>query len=188
MILILNPKESKGDPLTLPDSFLHVTLTTPYRSTIAITRLTRFIAKCNGLAVPEGDFGSDVEGTKPIFFDVGKNVRKMEEALKHCRKHLGDNVTILHARSYRDAIYDMTTDQSKKNGGPWECYDAGNFYGWEAERVVAVIKGREIMEMITRARTHLAVILEDCVWPETREHFLQAENKGLVDFVHLSAN
>ena len=45
MILIRNPIESKGSPLTLPDSFLHVTLTTPYRSTIAFTRLARFIAR-----------------------------------------------------------------------------------------------------------------------------------------------
>ena len=43
------------------------------------------------------------------------------------------------------------------------------------------------MEMITRARTHLAVILVDCD-AETREHFLQAEDQGLVDVVHLSAN
>merc|ERR1712218_8430 len=96
MILIVNPKESDGSPLTLPPSFLHVTLTTPYRSTIAITSLARFIAKCKGLVVPEGDFGSDVEGTKPIFFDVGKDEIKMEEALKHCRKRLGDNATILY--------------------------------------------------------------------------------------------
>ena len=45
IILILNPRESKGSPLSLPDFFLHVTLTTPYRSTIAITRLARFITK-----------------------------------------------------------------------------------------------------------------------------------------------
>ena len=73
MILIPNPRESTRSPLTLPPSFIHVTLTTPYRSTIAITRLARFIAKCKGLVVPEGDFGSDVEGTKPIFFEVGKD-------------------------------------------------------------------------------------------------------------------
>merc|ERR1711994_874395 len=97
MILILNPKESSEEnPLTLPPSFLHVTLTTPYRSTIAITSLARFIAKCKGLVVPEGDFGSDVEGTKPIFFDVGKDEKKMEEALEHCHKHLGDDATILY--------------------------------------------------------------------------------------------
>ena len=80
MILVLNPMTFKS-PLTLPPSFLHVTLTTPYRSTIAITRLARFIAKCKGLNFPEGDFGSDVEGIKPIFFDVGEDERKMEEAL-----------------------------------------------------------------------------------------------------------
>ena len=92
-------------PLTLPPSFLHVTLTTPYRSTIAITRLARFIAKCEGLVVPEGDFGSDVEGTKPIFFDVGEyNIRKVEEALDECHKQLGDNVTILHINRHRKEI------------------------------------------------------------------------------------
>ena len=96
MVLILNPRESdEGNPLTLSPSFLHVTLTTPYRSTIAITRLARFIAKCEGLVVPEGDFGSDVEGTKPIFFFVGKDERKMGEALKHCHTFLGENATIL---------------------------------------------------------------------------------------------
>merc|ERR1719209_1955982 len=95
MILVLNPDASKST-LTLPPSFLHVTLTTPYRSTIAITSLARFIAKCKGLVVPEGDFGSDVEGIKPIFFDVGNDERKMEEALKHCRMHLGDNATIIY--------------------------------------------------------------------------------------------
>ena len=70
MILVVNPVSESS--LTLPPSFLHVTLTTPYRSTRAITTLVCFIAKCRGLAVPEGGFGSDVEGTKPIFFDVGK--------------------------------------------------------------------------------------------------------------------
>merc|ERR1712218_468596 len=96
MILVVNPDAYERSPLTLPPSFLHITLTTPFRSTIAITRLARFIAKCKGLVVPEGDFGSDVEGSKPIYFDVGKDERKMEEALKHCRKRLGDNATILY--------------------------------------------------------------------------------------------
>ena len=60
MILVLNPMISDESPLTLPPSVLHVTLTTPYRSTIAITRLARFIAECKGLVVPEGDFGSNL--------------------------------------------------------------------------------------------------------------------------------
>merc|ERR1712001_515286 len=109
MILVLNPI-SYGSPLTLPPSFLHVTLTTPYRSTIAITSLARFIAKCKGLVVPEGDFGSDVEGTKPIFFDVGLDERMMEEALEHCHKHLGDKVTILYNYQIPDSIEKMTKE------------------------------------------------------------------------------
>ena len=119
MILILNPKvSSKGDPHTLPDSFLHVTLITPYRSTIAFTRLARFIAKCKNLAVPEGDYGSDVEGKKPIFFDVGEDERKMKEALEHCHKHPGDNVTILYDRTVPISIRNMVKYQGKEKGGP----------------------------------------------------------------------
>ena len=190
MILILNPKaSSKENPLILPSSFLHVTLTTPYRSTIAITRLARFIAKCKGLAVPEGDFGSDVEGTKPLLFDVGRDERKMKEALEHCSNYLGDNVTILCDR-LPGLIDKMVEDQVKREEGPWDHYDADNFYGWEAKRVVAVATGRNIMELITRARTHLVVILVDDgkVYFKTKSHFQQAANEGLVDIVHLSAN
>ena len=80
MIIILNPKTSKI-PLSLPPSFLRVTLTIPYRSTIAITSLTRFIAKCIGQVVCEGEYGSDVEGVKPNLFDVGKDERKMETVM-----------------------------------------------------------------------------------------------------------
>ena len=129
LILVLNPKDfgsdsDLGEPLTLPPSFLHVTLTTPYRSTIAITKLARFMAKCKGLYVPEEDFGSDVVGTKPIFFDVGKDERKMKEALEHCRKHLGDNVTTLYDTwkfiEVPDSLGKLMKEQGKEAGGPWE--------------------------------------------------------------------
>merc|ERR1712001_645656 len=115
MILVLNPI-TYNYPLTLPPSFLHVTLTTPFRSTIAITRLARFIAKCKGKVVPEGDFGSDVEGTKPIVFDVGKDERKMEEALEECHNQLGDNATLLYY--YREPIEKWM----KAAGAHWDCY------------------------------------------------------------------
>ena len=46
----------------------------------------------------------------------------------------------------------------KEAGGPWDCYQAYNFFGWEAERVVAVIRVGNIMEPITRAKTHLSVM------------------------------
>ena len=65
-------------------SQLMFVMTTPYRSTIAITRLARFIAKSIGLVFSEGEFGSDVEGTKPIFFDVSKEERIINEALGQC--------------------------------------------------------------------------------------------------------
>ena len=149
IVMVLNPDafQFQSSPLTLPDSYLHVTLTTPYRSTIAITRLARFIAKCKGLAVPEGDFGSDVEGSKPIYFNVGEDVDKLEKALRYCRGLLGEDVTLL----YSDAGIPLTImDTVKTTGGPWDCCHADRFFGWEAERVVAVTSGERIMELITR--------------------------------------
>ena len=73
IIAVVNPLNSSLlPPLSLcPEFVLHLNLTTSYRSTIAITSLSRFLAKCEGKFVPEGEFGSDVEGKKPIVFDVG---------------------------------------------------------------------------------------------------------------------
>ena len=133
-------------------------------------------------------FGSDVEGIKPIFFDVCKDERRMEEALKHCRKHLGDNATILYAVNLPDSIRKMVDEQRKESGGPWHCYNTYNFYGWEDERVVAVTDGMSIMELITRAKTHLSVILvEGSRYAKLKESFQQAADLGLVEMVQLSA-
>ena len=193
MILILNPIITRESPLNLTSSFLCVTLTTPYRSTIAVTRLARFIAKCRGLVVPEGEFGSDVEGTKPIFFDVGTNERKMAEALDQCGKHLGDNVTILYDRSKIPlSMKKIVMKQGKEEGGRWDYYKANDFYGWEAQKVVAVFAGDLLMEQITRAKTNLAVILvnydNDDDYSKTKEHFQRAAKEGLVDIVNLAAS
>ena len=191
IILILNPRESKGTPLSLPDSFLHVTLTTPYRSTIAITRLAQFIAKQEGLVVPKGQFGSDCEGTKPIFFDIGKPKSETKKALEYCRKCLGDNVTILYDYiGLKDSTKKILKKQGKEEGGPWDCYDVFYFFGCEAEKVVAVTSGFSIMEMITRARTHLAVILvdDDEDYTKIKKHFQKAAREGLVDFVYLGTS
>merc|ERR1719222_663121 len=159
MILVLNPG-AVGDPLTLPPSFLRVTLTTPYRSTIAITRLARFIAQCKGLGVPEGDFGSDVEGTKPIVFDVGKDERKMAEALEECHKQLGDNATLLYDGLPNNR--ELIEKWMKAAGAHWDCYYAHNFTGWEDERVIIVGGGGSgLMEQITRAKTKLYILVVD---------------------------
>ena len=55
IIAVVNPSFSSDLP-TLPESVLQINLTTPYRSTIAITSLVRFLAKSWNLYVPEGEF------------------------------------------------------------------------------------------------------------------------------------
>ena len=62
--------------VTLSESVFQINLTTPYRSTIAITSLARFLAKSHVEYVPEGEFGTDVEEKKPIVFGVGSNKDK----------------------------------------------------------------------------------------------------------------
>ena len=182
MILVLNPQTSEGSPLTLPPSFLHVTLTTPYRSTIAITSFARFIAKYKvGLVVPEGDFGSDVEGFKPIVFDVGKDKRKMEEALDECHKQLRDNVTVVY---YNNNGHDCNQKQIEKwmktAGADWDCYHGDNFFGWEDNQVVVVAGAAFLMEMITRAKTMLYILLVDHD-SKTKGFFQQAAEQRLVE-------
>ena len=82
----------------------------------------------------------------------------------------------------------MVSDQGKEAGGPWECYDARNFFGWEADRVVAVTYGAKIMEMITRAKTMLAVIIVDGhgyshshSYAKSKEYFQEAADQGLIE-------
>ena len=163
MVLVLNPKESRKS-LTVSPSILHVTLRTPYRSTIAITSLTRFIAKCQNLAVPYSEFGSDVEGVKPIFFDVGTNYHQIDEVLLYCRRIFGKNATVIYddMNTIEHVIIDNSIKkQGKQSGGSWDTFISSNFYGWEAERVIAMTWGQHLMELITRAKSHLAVVLFD---------------------------
>ena len=113
----------------------------------------------------------------------------MEEALKNCRKHLGDNATILYDHGLTDSMKKLVKEQGKKAGGPWECYYATNFYGWEADRVVAVTNGISTMEMITRAKTLLAVITVNFGYPngyaKTKEYIQQAADQGLIEDLSL---
>ena len=94
-------------------SILHITLRTPYRSTIAITSLTRFIARCQNLPVPDSEFGSDVEGVKPIFFDVGMNYHKIDEVMLYCRKVFGNNATVIYDKSFIYNVDNSIWQQSK---------------------------------------------------------------------------
>ena len=142
LILIINPAHSSRLRTTLPESFLHINLATPYRSTVAITTLARFIAKCQGEVVPEGEFGSDVEGKKPIVFDVGKDEVKLREALQRSRDLFGDDATLLYDLFLPSSMIKIWESIGKKKGGACECYDAYDFYGWETNKVVAVTTGR----------------------------------------------
>merc|ERR1712037_316546 len=194
LILIVNPKYSSDLRTTLPESFLRINLDTPYRSTIAITTLARFIAKCEGEVVPEGEFGSDVQGKKPIVFDVGKDEVKLREALQRSRDLFGNDATLLYDWNLPSSMQNICKSNGKEKGGPWECYDAFNFYGWESEAVVAVTTGASTLEMATRAKTKLILILAEAkdkdwkkFYADYQKHFQVAADKGLVD-LSVSAN
>ena len=145
------------------------------------------MAKRNKLDVPEGDFGSDVEGIKPIVFDVGNDEGKMQEALEYSRKWLGSDATILYSGLLPSSIQKMVMEQGKEAGGPWDCYKAEEFYGSEATKVVVVTDGSHIMELLTRAQTHIVIIIVKgqggSQYTEQRESFQQAADKGFANLI-----
>ena len=113
----------------------------------------------------------------------------MAEALLHCHKHMGDHATILHEEDgLPNWIKKHLKLQRIEAQGTWECHPAPNFYGGEAEKVVAVTVGDHIMELITRAKTNLSVILvgTNFKYEETKEYFQQAADHGLVEIFQLS--
>merc|ERR1719432_488818 len=199
LILILNPLGSSELRTTLPESFLHINLATPYRSTIAITTLARFLAKCEGEYFPEGEFGSDVEGKKPIVFDVGKDEVKLREALQRSRDLFGDDATLLYDdNNLPSSMREICKSNGKEKGGAWECYHAHKFFGWESNKVVAVVTGGAgyALEMATRAKTQLILILAESeveawknFYAKYQKQFQAAADKGLVELsVSASAN
>ena len=163
--------------------------------------LARFIAKCEGKDIPEGDFGSDVEGKKPIVFDVGKDEVKLREALQRSRDLIGDDATLLYEPfGLPSSMEEICQSTGKKKGGrrrrkrrgPWDCSEAYNFFGWEADTVVAVTAGVNTLEMITRARTQLIIILVESddddfkeYYKDYQKHFQDAAAKGLVELVSI---
>ena len=177
LILVANPVTSSNSVFcSLPPSFLQVELRTPYRSTIAITSLARFFAKSQGLPFPEGEIGSDVQGYKPILFDVGLDKDRLEQALKSCQQLLGNNVTMLHNYGNLEEYGPVSGQlvpigpalkaKGKENGGPWNLYEGKQFYGWEADRVVVVMTSESnILEMITRARSQIILrhLITTCI-------------------------
>ena len=84
----------------------------------------------------------------------------------------------------------------KEKEGAWECYHATKFYGWEANNVVAIVcAGFFTLEMATRAKTQLIVILAESEYEalkksyaDYQKHFQAAADKGLLELVDLREN
>ena len=72
--------------LDLSESVFQINLTT-----LLITSLARFLAKCYVEDVPEGEFGTDVKEKKPIVFDVGSNKDKQIQASLEVAGHSSCN-------------------------------------------------------------------------------------------------
>ena len=70
------------------------------------------------------------------------------------------------------------------NAGMGSIHNEFKFHGWEADRVGAVIRGNAdmILETITRARTHLCVILfGEGNWARlAKKYFEQAAERDLI--------
>ena len=127
---------------------------------------------------------------KPIVFDVGKDEVKLGEALQRSRDLFGDVATLLYDPCLPPSMKKICESNGKAKGGPWECFKAFHFFGGESESVVAVTTGGNVLEMATRAKTQLILILAE---PETEDkekfyagfqkHFQAAADKGLVELL-----
>ena len=111
-------------------------------------------------------------------------------AFQRSREQLGDDATLLYDEyDLPSSMKAICKRHGKEKGGPWECYNASNFFGWEAERVVAVTTGRgNIPEQATRTKTELILVLAEpeeeerkTYYKRIREVIKAAADEGLVD-------
>merc|ERR1719237_177253 len=89
---------------------------------------------------------------------------------------------------------EISKSNGKEKGGAWECYNAYAFYGWESNTVVGITSGLSTLEMATRAKTKLILILAESeredlkkYYADYQKHFQAAADKGLVE-LSISAN
>ena len=111
------------------------------------------------------------------------SLTNMTSASAQCHRYLGDDATILSYWNLPTSIKMMVKKQEQKEGGPWKGNSAGNFYGWEASKIVAVTSGESVMELITRAQTCLCVVLVEGMifYEEIKDYFHQAADEGLIE-------
>ena len=82
-----------------------------------------------------------------MFFDTGRcdpsdfqsSILRLRYALDMAEKELGSEATILYNISGYAELQKMVKMTSRKEGGPWQCYKAAEFYGCEAEKVFLLI-------------------------------------------------
>ena len=61
-------------------------------------------------------------------------------------------------------------------GAHWDCNDASNYFGWESDKKVIVwTDGDLLMELLTRAKTMLYILLVNC------DSKTKAAEQGLVE-------
>ena len=122
-------------------------------------------------------------------FDVGKDEVKLREALQRSRDLFGDDATLLYDLFLPSSMLEICKSNGKEKGGPWECYHAERFFGWERNKLVGCTTGSAAtLEMATRAKTELVLILVDSgrellnkSYAKYQKYFQAAADKGLVE-------
>ena len=106
-------------------------------------------------------------------FDVGKDEVKLREALQRSRDLFGNDATLLYDDfNLPSSMKEICKRNGKEKGGPWDFYNAHVFVGWEANRVVAVTSGGgTTLEMATRAKTELILILVEAEEEDKKEYY-----------------
>ena len=122
------------------------------QESVAKSKVMRIIFEC--YRSPAEYSSGNVDGSKPIIFDVGKDDGNMEKAMEHCHTLLGDNVTFYLPINLVPSMRKVVEDQVKDAGRR-----SNEMSG--SDKVVLVTTGDPNIHQITKARTHLCIILAE---------------------------
>ena len=160
------------------------------------------MAKLHGFQVPEGECGNDVDGFKPVLFDVGSDYEKLKTTILKCQQLFKDNAVVLtnmgtEGRSYYPKseefkMREVLSELEKRTRGwakmeprskSWEYNSPHTYYGWEADNVILLTTYDYNMEMITRARQRLLVIVVQSIG----NNFYKASKEGFIAYFYKAA-
>ena len=102
------------------------------------------MAKCYHLKVPDdGEFGSDVDGFKPILFDVGRydEKMKMKQTLAKCHQLFGEKAVVLYM--WGDGSAKFKVNKMKQGPWLWEYNDAESYYALSRNTVLSHVTTHE---------------------------------------------